>query len=155
MPMKIGMKILAVALVALLTLGCSSSRQSEQVVSDDGWVLKSWAGSPDLAGKVYLQLNENNTFVLYQNIEMFGFKKFTGAYTVEAREQGQCLVGVYDNAVAWESVYLIESRTPKQMTLKSLSDEVVSEYASTVIPAQVKDGVVSTTVRAAAEKPFL
>ena len=58
------------------------------------WKLKSWTGeaqNPDGTSYtfsdvvyVYVELHEDNTYALYQNVSAVGAVKFTGSYSLEA-----------------------------------------------------------------------
>ena len=150
--MKRGVKICVVAALALLMAGCGGSDKKKEEPNYDGWMLARWDGGTELSGKVFLQLNEDMTFTLYQCIDTPGYQKFTGTYTRE----GQVLSGTYSNGTPWESrSYVIEKQTKTALQLRSEND-VVSLYTAVEIPAYAKDGVVGAGVRSSgAAKPFL
>ena len=134
--------------------GCGGKDKKEEKIDYDGWMLTRWNGSSDLEGAVYLQLNEDMTFALYQSIDAPGYRKFTGTYTNE----GQVLSGTYSSGTPWESSYEIEKRTETELQLRSQKNDAVSLYTAVVIPAYAKDGVVGADSRSGApdgEKPFL
>lgn len=149
--MKRGLKFCVIAALAFLMAGCGSKDKKEDTTNYDGWMLSRWNGGTELSGKVYLQLNADRTFSLYQSIDVPGYRKLTGTYT----EEGQVLSGTYSSGMPWESSYVIEKRTKTELQLRSETD-VVSIYTAVEVPAYVKDGVVASGVRSSgAEKPFL
>ena len=68
------------------------------------WKLKSWTGeaqNPDGTSYtfsdvvyVYVELHEDNTYALYQNVSAVGAVKFTGSYSLEASGDVQQFVRV-------------------------------------------------------------
>ncbi|MEG1864428.1 MAG: hypothetical protein RR199_03805 [Alistipes sp.] len=154
MRMKIGVKFWVLALVALVAASCGeSSKNEEGTMMPNSWKLTSWAGSAAAAGKVYLQLNSDHSFTLYQSIDAPGFTKFTGTYTIAKDGQNhEILSGKYTDNTAWESSYLIQSQTDKTMVLKSLNDDTISEYAAAVLPEELKAAVSRAAV---SQKPFM
>ena len=150
--MKRGLKICVVAALAFLMAGCGGSDKKKEEPNYDGWMLARWGGSTDLSGKVFLQLNEDMTFTLYQSIDTPGYQKLIGTYTKE----GQVLSGTYSSGTPWESSYAVEKQTKTELQLRSEKDDVVSLYTAVEIPAYAKDGVVGAGVRSSgAAKPFL
>lgn len=151
--MKQGLKICVVAALAFLMAGCGGSdKRKEEPTNYDGWMLARWDDSTDLSGKVFLQLNEDMTFTLYQCIDTPGYQKLTGTYTKE----GQVLSGTYSGGTPWESSYAIEKQTATELQLRSETNDIVSLYTAVEIPAYAKDGVVGAGVRSlGAAKPFL
>ena len=150
--MRRGLKIGIVAALVLLTAGCGGSDKKKDAPRYDGWMLARWGGGTELSGKVFLQLNENGTFVLYQCIDTPGYQRLTGTY---ARE-GQRLSGTYFDGTPWESSYAIEKQTATELQLRSETNDVVSLYTAVEIPAYAKDGVVGRSAPAPeASSPFL
>ena len=123
--MKRGFRIGIVAALALLMAGCGGSdKKKEEAPRYDGWMLTRWNGGTELSGKVFLQLNEDMTFALYQCIDTPGYLKLTGTYVKE----GQILSGRYSDGTPWESSYAIEKQTETELQLRSETDDVVSLY---------------------------
>lgn len=152
--MKRGLKICIVAALAFLTAGCGGSdKKKEAEPLYDGWMLARWNGGTELSGKVFLQFDEDMTFVLYQCIDTPGYRKLTGTYT----QEGQRLSGVYSDGTPWAGSYAIEKQTATELQLRSETDDVVSLYTAVEIPAYVKDGVVGRSAHAPEEaaEPFL
>ena len=78
------------------------------------WKLKSWTGeaqTPDGTSYtfsdvvyVYVELHEDNTYALYQNVSAVGAVKFTGSYSLEA----STIRGFYSTSAgskAWSDSY--------------------------------------------------
>ena len=78
------------------------------------WKLKSWTGeaqNPDGTSYtfsdvvyVYVELHEDNTYALYQNVSAVGAVKFTGSYSLEA----STIRGFYSTSAgskAWSDSY--------------------------------------------------
>lgn len=153
--MKIATKFLISALVALFAVACGGDDgPTPPPVPDDTncWELTSWGGSTALAGKVYLQLDDDKTFALYQNINTPGFQKFTGNYAFRTEGEKEVLTGTYSDGEAWKYSYEVVSRTETNLTLKSVGEGVVSEYKATKLPDWVKDGVTDDGSRAVTER---
>lgn len=101
------------------------------------WVLTEWNSSTDLPMGVFLSLNEDNTFVLYQHTSNVLWKKYEGKYTLK----GNTLSGVYSDGEEWAD-YTIKynNGNTKQIKLTREGDtEDVSIYTATEIPAEVID----------------
>ena len=156
--MRIGLKFLVAAAVALLAAGCGGSNKGGDNEEDyDGWVLVQWKGGTALAGTVYLQLGGDRTFALYQSINTLGYTRHTGTYSISGEPGAeQVLSGTYASGMPWDSSYVIEKYTKKELRIRAQKDGIVSVYSGVVVPAYVKDGVTGGEVRSAArEKPFL
>lgn len=159
--MKIGFKLLAALFVAFLVTGCGSSSDDNGGGGDepamDGWMLAKMGGSSSVAGTVYLQLNSDNTFNLYQSIETPGYVKLTGTYSVTADSKGvQTLSGVYTGQKPWKNSYQIVSLSEYNMSLKNVAEDaskqVVYDYVGVLIPDYVKDGVTGAATSRAEEE---
>lgn len=156
--MKIGLKILTAAVAAVLAAGCGGSKGGgEDDTKYDGWMLVEWQGGTAMAGKVYLQLAQENAFVVYQSIDEPGFARFTGTYVIrEVPGSEPVLSGTYTGGTPWDRSYAIEKYTKKELRIRALEDGIVSVYTGVEIPAYVKEGFTGRGSRAAvAEKPFL
>ncbi len=118
------------------------------------WALTEWNGSAQLPMGVYLTLNEDDTFVLYQHTSDVLWDKYEGDYTLN----GNTLSGVYSDGVKWAD-YIIKynNNEPKQIKLTRNGDaEDVSIYTKTEIPAEVIDNAKApAAVRSAESKRFL
>lgn len=164
MHMGIKLKFFAAAFVAMLAAGCGSDKGGGEEGGGgggnndgyDAWVLSTWKGGTELAGKVYLQLDKDGSFALYQCITTPGYTAFTGTYTISGDAE-QVLSGTYDPAnKPWQSSYVVEKMTAEELRIRSSSDGTVSVYVGVVIPDYVKDGVTAKNARSSVvEIPFL
>ena len=119
-------------------------------------MLSLWNGDAGLAGHIYMELQADGRFVLYQSLDVAGFACFRGTYTVATQNGRQVLSGVYDDGVPWKESYGFVCEGDR-MTLTSLSDAIVSQYVRTTIPDYVKDGLTAAPGFGAVQKaePFL
>lgn len=104
------------------------------------WMLTHWGGSDAMSGKVYLALEIDGTFALYQSLDVAGFSLFRGTYRVAVEGGKNVLTGTYSDGKPWAARYEI-AREGDHLFLTSLADDIVSQYALTEIPDYVKDGV--------------
>ncbi len=150
--MKTGLKIAVLLFVALATANCSDKNDDggKKKLETSGWMLTSWNNSTDLAGKVFLQLNADGSFALYQSINTPGFETFTGTYRIA----DDVLSGEYSDGTAWESSYAVQTHSEEALILKSKTDATVSVYKKGVIPDYVKQANPGD-VRSAVAEPFL
>lgn len=101
------------------------------------WVLTEWNSSTDLPMGVFLSLNEDNTFDLYQHTANVLWVHYSGTYSLN----GSTLSGVYSDGEKWAD-YTIKynNGNTKQIKLTREGDtEDVSIYTATEIPAEVID----------------
>lgn len=139
--MKSILKVWAFALLALATVGCTEKENDSGPNSKqpDGWMLATWNGGSEMNGKVYLEFIDNTRFKLYQSIDQMGFRSFEGTYALTPGADGKdVLSGTYSDGSALSDSYLIESWTDDTLTLKALSDGIVSEYLHVVIPDAIR-----------------
>lgn len=149
--MKTGVKIAALLLVTLAMASCGDSDggNGKKEMKTGSWMLTSWNNSTELAGKVYLQLNDDNSFELYQSVDTPGFETFTGTYRIS----DDVLSGKYSTGELWESTYLIRIYTERELVLESKTDGAISVYRMSGIPDYVRQA--NPGVRSAASTPFL
>ena len=155
-------------LVAILTLctfaacepnsGNNGGGGVDDVWSDNGspvgeWVLTEWNSSRDLPFGIYLQLNEDNTFDLYQHTTDVLWVHYTGTYSLN----GNTLSGVYSDGESWATSYTIKYSKvaePKQILLTSPDNKGI--YTATTIPDAVIDQATEAiVVRSGESKRFL
>lgn len=99
---------------------------NDGIVGD--WVLESYGGSSELAGKVYARFTDSGSFELYQNINEAGFSKFTGSYDYS----DGTLSGAYSDGKAWKDTYSVQVANT---TLKHTeSNGKVAQFTATTIP---------------------
>jgi hypothetical protein len=117
------------------------------------WTLTEWNSSRDLPFGVYISLNEDNTFDLYQHTSDVLWVHYTGTYTLN----GSTLSGVYSDGVSWATDYTIKynkAADPKQISLTSTGN--VGIYTATTIPDTVIDQATEAgVVRSGEVKRFL
>lgn len=117
------------------------------------WTLTEWNSSRDLPFGVYISLNEDNTFDLYQHTSDVLWVHYTGTYTLN----GSTLSGVYSDGVSWATDYTIKYNKvadPKQISLTSTGN--VGIYTATTIPDTVIDQATeAVVVRSGEVKRFL
>lgn len=139
-----------VAIVALCTIvacnpnsGSGNGGQTNSTWSDTGslvgeWALTEWNGSKELPMGVYLRLNEDNTFDLYQHTLSVLWVHYDGTFSLK----GNNLTGKYSDGSDWAE-YTIKYNNeaePKQIKLTRKDDSNdVAIYTATEIPAEVSD----------------
>ena len=100
------------------------------------WALTEWNDSKNLPFGVYLRLNEDNTFDLYQHTYNVVWIHYTGTFSLN----GSTLSGVYSDGESWTTDYTIKYNKiadPKQISLTSTDN--VGIYTATTIPDAVID----------------
>ena len=119
------------------------------------WTLTEWNGSKELPMGVYLRLNENNTFDLYQHTFSVLWIHYEGTFSLN----GTTLTGTYSDGTAWHeyTIQYANNETPKQIKLTRKDDsEDVAIYTATEIPANVTDQATEATqVRSIVVEKFL
>lgn len=163
--MKAKLRIFGLVLLSvLMVVSCLKKKDEggdgETMLLSDGWKLVSWNGHTEIAGSVYLQLEDDGTFTLYQqvgNLATAGYRKFTGTYRIEGDDAtGQVMSGSYSDGTSWAASYLLESRTSEELRLRSLPENIVSVYERIVIPEYVKLSPVTVSSRGVGNpEPFL
>ena len=107
------------------------------------WVLTEWNNSKDLPFGIYLQLNEDNTFDLYQHTSNVLWVHYEGTYSLN----GTTISGVYSDGESWANDYTIKYNKiaePKQISLTSSNN--VGIYTETTIPDAVIDQATDVVV---------
>lgn len=154
--MKTTLKFWAAVVAAILFVGCGGDDNGgggNKAPKPDGWELMTWDGSDVLQGKVFLALNDDLSFVLYQCIATPDFRQFTGTYSID--EEG-LLTGIYSGGTAFEDSYRITEMTKESLKMQSVKGGVESVYRRVVIPEYVKvPGPVVSACNMAEEIPFL
>ena len=149
-----------VAILALCTFaacepnnGNNGGGEVDNLWSDSGspvgeWVLTKWNGSDELPFGVYMRLNEDNTFDLYQHTSNVLWVHYTGTYSLN----GTTLSGIYSDGENWAKSYTImysKQAEPKQIMLHSSNDEGI--YTETTIPDAVIDQATDAVVARSSE----
>ena len=102
------------------------------------WVLRVWNSESGLNEKVYVALNKDMTFLLYQNVNNLGYETFDGSYELKNEEGKMILKGRYSNGSAWGDKYEVKVNGDT-MILTGVKTKAVSEYERTTIPDYVKN----------------
>lgn len=162
--MKMILRFFTALFVVSTLFACSKKSGGENpdptVNVENGWKLVSWDGSTAISGYVYLRLEEDQTFVLYQQVgdlATYGYRRYTGTYALsEVTDAGLLLSGIYSDGKAWKDSYVVELRTEQELRLRSLEEDLVSDYSWAEIPAYVTADPVSSSSRGAETMtPFL
>ncbi|MDE5692047.1 MAG: hypothetical protein K2I13_07600 [Alistipes sp.] len=115
------------------------------------WRLCAWSGGSDLSKEVYLRLNADRTFTLYQNLVSHGFQQFDGTFSFDSANAA--IRGSYSDGTSWGGVYIVGSITQNSMQWQMVGTSDIATYTRTAIP----DLTIEPASRAAlpACKPFL
>ena len=143
--------ILIASLVAVCCVACSSD--DDPVVIEGGiageWKLMEWEGYEELPFHVYLALNRDGSFELYQKIETLTYEKLTGHYAVDKTlftgkySDGQPLAAEYDYTLSdTKNTMVMVSRGEKPETMV---------YVRIFIPEEVKQSAEMTRSEVSAE----
>lgn len=119
------------------------------------WKLTEWNNSKDLPFGIYLCLNEDNTFDIYQHTYTVLWVHYYGTFSLE----GSKLQGTYSDGQNWSGTYTIEYSTePKLIRLTRIhesGERDVCVYAATKVPDEViEDATEATNVRSVAVERF-
>lgn len=140
--------------------GGNNGGSTEKGWSDNGspigeWVLTEWNSWKDLPMGVYLRLNEDGTFDLYQHTLSVLWVHYEGTFSLN----GSTLSGVYSDGTNWAeyTIKYYNEAEPKQIKLTRKSDTTdVSIYTATEIPTNVTDQATEATqVRSIVLEKFL
>lgn len=147
--MKISKIFLAV--VALFAVACTNNNSdgNEGGVTDTtkwieegsvigDWKLTHWANKEESALQVYLSLNEDGSFDLYQRIYSVVWLHYEGTFTLE----NNTLSGVYSDGKPWKKSYSVSyaEETPTRIRLIDQSDSAdISIYTEGAIPSEIID----------------
>lgn len=157
--MKNTFKFLLAAFCAVSLFGCGGSDNKEtpkpsplngEFVGE--WKLTAWSDDADgaiAAGKiqVYLQLDQNGTFTLYQNFKELGFTQLTGTYRYD--DATKTLSGTYTDgsvSVAWGHSYTISDLSSSSMKLTASGKGDVATYTKTTIPSDLVRDTTKATI---------
>lgn len=156
--------LFAVSAASFLAFSCEKEKVSEPVWMDvtpnniaGTWELAEWWGAPLAEGSfVYMELiRRDNKFVMYQNIDSYATRKFSGIYSID--ESSDVISGRYDNEVGnWNNDYVISELTADRMvwTVKGNPDDV-SVYVRCEIPEDVLKSVADVKSAEVQEVPSI
>ena len=126
------------------------------------WKLTSLNGKEDAKPQIYLSLNSDGTFEMYQKAFSLEWKRYEGTYSISA---DNLLCGVYSDGEEWSANYKVDfAYEPNRIRLtKELDNKEISIYTETTIPnavieeAQPYDTTSpeATTVRSVVVERFL
>lgn len=116
------------------------------------WHLTRWSVDSSFAGEVYLRLNTDLTFTLYQNIVSQGFEAYDGTFAFDPATA--CIRGTYSDGTPWGFTYILGSLTDRTMQWQALGTGDVSTYTRTKIPELTIDPT-SRAEHTPTERPFL
>ena len=141
----------AVALIAVLfsVTSCGEFGKETYEGIHGTWKLVAFCGHSTDAD-IYITLNEDNTFTLYQREDDLGYSLFVGTYIHD--EATSMVTGEYANGKPWNCAYHITTLDAKSLVWESDTEPVeVSEYRRSEAPKVVTDS------RAVGDdvKPFL
>ena len=126
---------LLLAAAAMLFVGCSDDDESATV--DQGvvgeWQLIQWNGDAADAFSVYLDLQGDGTFHLYQQVEYSYFEHYTGRFSAD----GGVLEGRYTDGTAWSYGFAVTDGG-YTLTLTDSKSQEVSVYTRTTVPEEVR-----------------
>ena len=137
----------AVALVALLfsVSSCNMGDISGKITGT--WELVSFAGRATEAD-VFITLDEDNTFTLYQRENALSYTVFVGNYIYD--KENHIVTGEYANGKAWNNSYLVINLNKSTLIWENTnSREEVSEYRRSEAPKVVSRGQLNSV------EPFL
>lgn len=126
----------------LLSWSCGKDKDSEPSISPatgiqiedfaGEWRLSAWSGSKQLDKQVYLRLNADRTFTLYQDIASHGFERFDGTFTFDS--QSALIRGTYAYGSSWGGEYIIGALTENTMQWQMKGTSDIATYTRTTIP---------------------
>lgn len=104
----------------------------------DEWSLSTWSNA-EVVFNVYLDLNEDGTFSMYQQIYSLDYVLFEGTYKLS----GDIMTGVYSDGQPWACGYKVDVTVhpdnTKSMVFWSQEDHSISSvYTNTTIPEDIK-----------------
>lgn len=137
----------SVALVALLfaVSSCGTDDMSGKITGT--WELVSFAGRATEAD-VFVTLNEDNTFALYQRENSLSYTILMGNYVYN--EESKIVTGEYINGKAWNNSYLVIKLNKTSLVWENVnSKDEVSEYRRSEAPKVVSRGQLNSV------EPFL
>lgn len=129
--------MLAMGLLSFAACNKDQSSNSAASVVGEWQLSKIDVKSVSYAGQtveVYLSLQKEGGFELYQMVGQGRFRKFTGSWKLE----GKTLSGTYASNKAWGSTYTVSSSGDNLVLTSDVSGEV-NTYQKATIPASVKE----------------
>lgn len=165
--MKFSKIFLVVAFALAAAIGCTSPNNGGNVATtkweDEGtligeWELTSWSGNKEAKPLIYLILNEDSSFDMYQKVHASNWVHYDGTYTVS---EDNVLTGEYSDGEKWHGEYTIcYAANPARIRLTNVKEATeVLIYTESVVPASVLEEAQapqqSEAVRSIAVERFL
>ncbi|MEG0498359.1 MAG: lipocalin family protein [Alistipes sp.] len=142
--MKLRYKFFLMAALVTLLTGCGKNDEPSPIAPIAGqWQLTAWAANSEFPKGVYLEIQPDYTFNLYQDLAGQGYQKLTGTFTYDLTTQ--LITGVYTDGTAWLGSYTISEITATTMKWKLGSTTEVSTYTRTVISETITNQTRATT----------
>lgn len=154
--------IVLIAIIGFIACGSPDNNDNKKTEwSSNGspigeWELAQWNDSKDLPLGVYLRLNEDNTFDIYQHTYTVLWVHYSGTFSLE----GTTLRGTYSDGESWGGDYTIEYslEEPKKIRLTRINNsgnKDVGIYVETTIPTEIQeDATEAINVRSVAVERF-
>jgi hypothetical protein len=140
-------KIFLAAIIALgTTIGCAPNIEGGGNVDttkweNEGtlvgeWELTSWSGNNNAKPLIYLILNEDSSFDMYQKVYTSNWTHYDGNYSVS---EENILSGTYSDGEKWYGDYAIQyAENPRRIRLTNVKEEnEVLIYTESVVPTSV------------------
>ena len=133
------MKKLLYILTAVVVLA-SCGKNGDDKLTLEQKVCTEWHSTQlPVSGDIYIDLNDDKTFELYQQIGEGAYRLYRGTWNLE----GDLLTGRYNDGEDWACAYTVVI-ADKTMTLTSSNDAAEeSTYVKAGIPASVKESCVT------------
>ena len=97
------------------------------------WHIKSYCGRPSDTD-IYMQFNEDGTFLLYQRSNSPTYTIYSGVYTADAKSS--TLSGVYDDGTLWANSYSYSNNEYNELVLINTSNaNEISIYEPSALPS--------------------
>lgn len=129
----------------LALIGCTKSGgNGNEDIKYDGsvigtWHMVSWSNT-EAGADIYLSLENDGTFTLYQRYTTPYYQKLEGTFSYT----GTLLSGTYDDGVAWSDSYNVSFNADNtMMTMVRSSDQNdVSIYEKSTVPDEILSGMI-------------
>ena len=99
------------------------------------WKLTEWTVDSRFVDHIYLEILDDGTFALYEDITSHGFNKMTGTFTFNADEE--TISGSYSDGKAWGSSYTVAMPSTRTMRWTAIGTEDTCVYTRADIPADI------------------
>ena len=126
-------RLIYIAIFALVAMvGCQKENSKEPTLEQK--IQGEWRGSEiSVDAAIYLDINADGTFDLYQRLSSEEFELRRGTWTLE----GEILSGKYNDGEPWASSYKVSAGSTLTLVSQAEGDET-SVYIPCAIPAEVK-----------------